>query len=125
MDAQLEDVRRRQAVLEAGFDRLDGVLRGSGEHPGMVATVAALQAQAEERRADMKRVEAKLDAVLQAQTHEAAMAAGERRLVGRVAGWGKVVAAVVTVATVGGGGALVWMVREFVGVASAIVDLPQ
>lgn len=120
MDAQLEDIRRRQSALEQGFDRLDGALRGSADHPGMFAAVAALQAQAEDRRADTLRVERKLDDVLQAQAREAAMVAGERRLVAKTAAWAKFAGAVLLALLAGGGVSVVTLLQRLAAIADAV-----
>lgn len=120
MDAQLEDVRRRLSAVESGFDRLDGTLRGNGDHPGMVASVAALQAQAEERRADMLRVERKLDDVLQSQERESAMVAGERRLIGKTAAWAKFAGAVLVALLAGGGVSVVTLLQRLAAIAESV-----
>lgn len=120
MDGQLEDVRRRLSAVEAGFDRLDGTLRGSGEHPGMVASVAGLEAQAYERRADMQRLETKLDTVLRSQAQEAAMVAGERRLIGKTAAWAKFAGAVLVALLAGGGVSVVTLLQRLAAIAESV-----
>jgi hypothetical protein len=126
MDAQLEDVRRRMAALEGGLDKVDTVLRGGrGDDLGLVAQVVALREQAEERRQAMARVEAKLDALLKEQTSERSMAEGERRLVAKVAAWGKVAAWALGIILTGGGAALVWTLQRIAEVLPMVAQVPR